>query len=123
MDVISKPFQNYGIFQPKLAIDEVIVRYYSHKNLKEFISGKPVRFGYKLWAMLGSDGNCHKFDPCLGKEGPPELHDQPMDMMVVLDMLILAATKCFFSNFFTSKSLLSWLKERGFVRQITFREN
>ena len=36
MDII-KSLKKHSIFQPKPAIDEMIVRYYSHSSLKQFI--------------------------------------------------------------------------------------
>ena len=86
LDIINKSFQQFGIFQSKLAIDEMIVRYYGHNSLKQFIRGKPIRFGYKLWAICGSGGG-HKFDLYCGKEERPELRDQPLGTRVVMDML------------------------------------
>ena len=78
IEMINKSFQQFGIFESKLAIDEMIVRYYGHNSLKQFIRGKPIRFGYKLWAACGSDGFCYKFDLYCGKEERAELRDQPL---------------------------------------------
>lgn len=43
------------------------VRYYGHNSLKQFIHAKPIRFGYKLWAMCGDDGYCYNFSLYCGK--------------------------------------------------------
>ena len=127
MDIINRSFQQYGIFQSQLAIDEMIVRYYGHNSVKHFIRGKPIRFGYKLWAICGSDGYCYKFDLYCGKEERPELRDQPLGSRVVLDMLSVvsdpAGHEVFFDNFFTSRTLLAHLKERGIRATGTVREN
>ncbi|KAG5898895.1 hypothetical protein JTB14_000143 [Gonioctena quinquepunctata] len=45
-----------------------IVRYYGHHTLKQFIKGKPILFGYKLWALCGKDGYCYSFSLHAGKE-------------------------------------------------------
>nr|CAI5855753.1 unnamed protein product [Callosobruchus analis] len=38
------------------AIDEIIVRYYGHYPIKQFIRSKPIRFRCKLWALCGDSG-------------------------------------------------------------------
>ena len=85
LDIINRSFQQYGVFQERLAVDEMIVRYCGHNSLKQFIRGKPIRFGYKLWANCGSGGYCHKFDLYCGK-GQRACH-QPLGTRVVLDMI------------------------------------
>ena len=49
----QKSFAKFGILEEHLAIDEMIVKYYGHHALKQFIRGKPIRFGYKFWALCG----------------------------------------------------------------------
>ena len=51
MDLLNKNFQQWGIFEKYLSIDEMIVRCYGHHSLKQFIRAKPIKFGYKLWAV------------------------------------------------------------------------
>jgi hypothetical protein len=51
-------YQKLGVFQENLSVDEMIVRYYGHHPIMQFIRLKPIRFGYKLWAMCGNDGYC-----------------------------------------------------------------
>ncbi|CAG4973163.1 unnamed protein product [Parnassius apollo] len=52
----NESFRKFGIFESNLAIDEMIVKYFGHHGIKHFIKGKPVRFGYKLWALCGVSG-------------------------------------------------------------------
>ena len=66
-DIVQKNFNQFGLFESNLSIDEMIVRYYGHPSLKQFIRGKPIRFGYKLWAACGSSGYCYNFDLYCGK--------------------------------------------------------
>ena len=46
--MLQKSFIKFGIFEKNLSIDEMIVRYYGHHSLKQFIRGKPIRFEYKF---------------------------------------------------------------------------
>ena len=127
LDIINRSFQQYGVFQERLAVDEMIVRYYGHNSLKQFIRGKPIRFGYKLWAICGSDGYCHKFDLYCGKEQRAELCHQPLGTRVVLDMISVISDpsghELFFDNLLTSRTLLADLKGRGIRATGTVREN
>ena len=49
-----------------LSVDEIIVPYYGRHRDKQFIRGKPVRFGYKLWGAAKSDGTLLYVEPYCG---------------------------------------------------------
>ena len=46
--MIQKSFIKFGVLEECLAVNEMIVRFYGHNSLKQFIRSKPIRFGYKL---------------------------------------------------------------------------
>jgi hypothetical protein len=48
---IKKNFQQFGVFHVNLSIDESMIEYYGKHPAKQFIHGKPYRFGYKNWMM------------------------------------------------------------------------
>ena len=48
IDKINAKFQQCEVFEKYLSVDEMIIRYYEHYGLKQFITAKPIRFGYKL---------------------------------------------------------------------------
>ncbi|XP_076059719.1 uncharacterized protein LOC143036355 [Oratosquilla oratoria] len=71
-----------------LAVDEMIVKYYGHHALKQFIRGKPIRFGYKFWALCGVSGYCYNFDLYCGNSSSDDKHaDLLLGSKVVLNML------------------------------------
>ncbi|CAH2098249.1 unnamed protein product [Euphydryas editha] len=39
----NESFRKFGIFESNLAVDEMIVKYFGHHGIKQFIKGKPVR--------------------------------------------------------------------------------
>lgn len=39
-----------------LATDEAMESYYGHHGFKQFIRGKPVRFGFKFWYLCSPEG-------------------------------------------------------------------
>lgn len=125
--MLNDSFAKFDIYQENLAVDEMMVRYYGHHGLKQYMRGKPIRFGYKLWALCGADGFCHKFDLYCGKDTRPELQNKPLGSRVVLDMISAVSdpeSHCLFlDNFFTSRALLSELRDKGMRATGTVREN
>lgn len=85
IDMINTNYRQWGIFEKNLSIDEMMVRYYGHHTLKQYMRGKPIRFGYKLWAMCGDSGFCYNFSLYCGKE--PTQQEYPLGTRVVTNML------------------------------------
>jgi hypothetical protein len=50
----------------KFSIDETMIPYYGRHSTKQFIHGKPIRFGYKVWSLCTSDGCGIHFEPYCG---------------------------------------------------------
>jgi len=42
--------QHFPIAQ-QLSVDESMLAYFGHHSAKQFIRGKPIRFGYKVWCL------------------------------------------------------------------------
>lgn len=125
IDKFNENFQKWGVFDKHLSIDEMMVRYYGHHPLKQYIKGKPIRFGYKFWAICGSNGYCYKFDLYAGKAVSSV--QQPLGTRVVKGMLECVTDPnshmVFFDNFFNSHDLLVELREMGFRATGTLRKN
>ena len=54
LEKLNKNFLKFGVFSENLSIDEQMVRYFRHHYLKQFMRGKPIRFGFKQWALCCS---------------------------------------------------------------------
>ena len=126
--MLQKSFIKFGIFEENLSIDEMIVRYYGYHSLKQFIRGKPIRFGYKFWALCGVSGYCYNFDLYCGKAtNMEENSDLLLGSKVVLNMLSVVENPhsytVFFDNLFTDYPLLVHLRNLGFQATGTMREN
>ena len=96
--------------------------------MKQFIRSKPIRFGYKLWALYRASGYCYNFDLYCGKsvqKGPHE--DLVLGSKVVLKMVDVVKTPqshcLFFDNLFTGYDLLVHLMNIGYRATGTMREN
>ena len=126
--LLNENLKKYGIFHQMLSVDESMVPYYGRHSAKMFIRGKPIRFGYKIWALCGKDGYPYKLKLYKGKE-----YNQtklPLGTRIVNDMMSTiescsAFTKheVYFDNFFTSHSLLKSLAEQNIRATGTVREN
>ena len=63
---LNSKFQQWGSFHENLSIDEAMVKYFGRHPTKQFIHGKPIRFGYKNLTLCSSDGYCYAFDTYCG---------------------------------------------------------
>ncbi|CAB4059120.1 unnamed protein product [Lepeophtheirus salmonis] len=48
--VLQASFLEFGATHEYSAIDESMAQYYGRHHAKQFIRGKPIRFGYKIWS-------------------------------------------------------------------------
>ena len=124
----QRSFMKFGIFEKYLAVDEMIVKYYGHHALKQFIRGKPIRFDYKFWALCGVSGYCYNFDLYCGKSSSDDNRaDLLLGSKVVLTMLDVVdepqSHAVFFDNLFTGYELLVHLRDLGYQATGTIREN
>ena len=73
IEMINERFLKFsGFFSRNLNIHEQLIQYYGRHFLKQFIGGKPKRFGYKNWAICcSSKENCFHFDLYGGKQEQP----------------------------------------------------
>ncbi|XP_060801114.1 piggyBac transposable element-derived protein 3-like [Amyelois transitella] len=127
-DILMKKYMQWGIFHTNLSIDESMIKYFGRHPSKQFIRGKPVRFGYKNWMVSSADGYCYAFDIYCGKSPSTNIvNNEPLGSRVVKTLLnkLGADPKdhiVFFDNFFTSFGLLRELRETGYRATGTVRE-
>lgn len=66
MNLLCQKYQQWGFMHEKLSIDEAMIKYFGHHSSKQFIRGKPVRFGFKNWMLTSSCGYLYNFDTYCG---------------------------------------------------------
>jgi hypothetical protein len=127
MNLLSKKFCQWGYFHQDLSIDESMVKYFGNHGAKQFIRGKPIRFGFKNWMLSSSNGYCYNFDVYCGKSEEKTVTALPLGSKVVLNLIenINDPLKhvLYFDNYFSSHNLLKILQEKGFRATGTVREN
>lgn len=62
-DLLNKKFQEYAPIEENHSIDEAMIPYYGGHPCKQFIRGKPIRWGYKFWVGSTRLGYVICFDP------------------------------------------------------------
>ncbi|XP_066946084.1 piggyBac transposable element-derived protein 3-like [Macrobrachium rosenbergii] len=126
--ILNENLKRYSIFHMKLSVDESIMPYYGRHSAKMLTRDKPIRFGYKIWALCGSDDYPYKLKLYGGKE--PYQTKLPLGTHVVNDMMSTTEScsavtehEVYFDNFFRSYALLKSLAEQNIKATGTVRDN
>ncbi|KAI4463877.1 transposase is4 [Holotrichia oblita] len=114
IDKLAKNFRQHGGLQEHLSIDESMVPYYGKHYAKQYIRGKPIRFGFKNWALCTNEGYMVGFDIYIGKNSSLEKHfgvggDIVLALLQQTEVPKNEGYKIYFDNYFTSLPLLAHL--------------
>ena len=130
VDILNQNFQQWEIFHENLSIDEAMIKYFGHHPSKQFIKGKPVRFGFKDGMLCRSTGYCYNFETYAGAKKNQDTASTaklPLGSKVVLGLLECVTTPTdhtiYFDNYFSSHDLLTTLRQKGFRATGTIRDN
>ena len=107
------------------SIDEHMVKYKGHSILKQYVKGKPVKWGFKMWCRCASkSGYLYEFNLYTGKKSSHIEHGLGEGVVLSLTEKIIG-TKCevFIDNFFNSPELQLNLSQRGLFSAGTVRIN
>lgn len=97
----------------KISIDEAMEPYFGKHYMKQFIRGKPIRYGFKFWCLCTPGGYLIKFHPYVGANETRE-PGQTLGASVVQRLcsgFIPHESIIFIDNFFSSIGLLESLKD------------
>ncbi|XP_049308566.1 piggyBac transposable element-derived protein 3-like [Bactrocera dorsalis] len=122
-------------FHPEqnLSYDESMIAYFGRHGCKQFIKGKPIRFGYKAWSLCTPRGYMINFEIYQGKN--PRVNPKYEERFGTCAAPLLCMIDEFseevqglplsfyFDNLFTGIPLMIYLKKRGFQATGTIREN
>lgn len=115
--------------ETNFSFDESMVPYFGRHGCKQFIRGKPIRFGFKFWCGATRLGYICWFQPYQGKNPNTQYQEYGVGASVVLQF-VEALTKehpgeyhFIFDNFFTSISLLDKLASMGHQATGTVRKD
>ena len=104
-----------------------MIPYYGKHSAKQFIRGKPIRFGFKVWAVCSADGFlCHSEPYCGTSTHIPDIglgHGPNVVMEMVNQVGLEKGQHVVFDNLFTSLPLLEKLSAEGVGATGTLRED
>lgn len=107
------------------AIDEAMEPYFGRHHMKQFIRGKPVRFGFKFWCLCSREGILLKFKLYEGRDGNRD-NNMGVGESVVTNLalnLVPKGSSGFIDNFFTSLPLLEKFKNENINLTGTLRKD
>lgn len=116
-EVLNNTSSQFASLFNNFSIDESMIPYFGNNSSKQFIRGKPIRYGYKVWSLCSSEGFSLWSEPYCGASTAIDDHGFGQGPNVVLTL----ANKCnlppganlFFDNLFTSVPLVKKLSEMG----------
>ena len=74
-DAINKQCVAHYRPEQHLSVDESMVPYFGKHGAKQYIHGKPIKFGYKLSVLAKPLGYCVQFWPYAGKDTQLDIYD------------------------------------------------
>ena len=104
-----------------MSVDEVMLRYYGKHADKQYIRGKPVRFGFKLCASCASNGTLLHVEPYCRVHTNIADHGFCHGPNIILDMVsetnLQKGQHVVCDNYFLTVPLLKELTRKGIVRR------
>lgn len=130
-DILNKRFFDHAPVEENHCIDEAMVPYFGRHSGKQFIRGKPIRWGYKVWTAALRLGYIVYFDPYQGSSAtlPDKYKHMGLGASVVLNYADILQKMpygpfhLYFDNYFTSLSLMKELILRKIKATGTIREH
>ena len=128
LDIIREKCLKYYLNQNTLSVDETMVPYFGRHSLKQYIKGKPVKFGFKLWALASHDGYVINFIPYQGKNHQYDKFygvggSAVRELVEPLPHMDKDGRAVFIDNLFTSFELLTDMGSKAYAVTGTLRRN
>lgn len=131
-NALNRNFLKYAKLEENHSIDEAMVPYFGRHGCKQFIKGKPIRWGYKLWVGCTKNGYINWFEPYQGASThiSPQYREYGVGAGVVLTYVDALRNRwekesfhLFFDNFFSGMVLFESLSQRNIRATGTIRSN
>ena len=108
LNSLNENFKKHGGLDEHLSIDESMIPYYGKHYAKQYIKGKPIRFGFKNWALCSSNGYMISFEIYTGKSNTVEKvfglgGDVVMSLLHQSEVPSNHGRKFFFDNYYKPK--------------------
>lgn len=129
IELMNKKFLEHSPHVEQHSVDEAMIPYFGRHPTKQFIRGKPIRYGYKFWVGATSFGYVTYMEPYQGAKSEIKNSSLGLGPSVILKYAEVLKSKqnasyhLYFDNFFTTVPLLEKLQEWGIKATGTIREN
>lgn len=135
LKLFQKNIMKFGFWRSALSVDEMMAKSFARTCLKQFIRGKPTRFGLKFWGLCTADGYLLNIDLYCGKNSAvgDKLAKCALGSRVVLNLLKpffeltadgkISLYHLYFDNYFTNLDLVVHLKRLKLKCTGTVRDN
>ena len=133
INLMKERFMKNYIPEQCMNYDECMIPYFGRHPCKQFIRGKPIRFGFKAWCLNTSSGYLISFEIYQGNrvsandEYESHYGKCAAPLVEMLDNLPHDTKslpfRLYFDNLFTGFNLINHLKQRGYGATGTIREN
>ena len=64
---MNRVFEKYVQMSENFSVDESMIEYFGPHQFKQYIKGKPIRYGFEVWMLCSSTGPCHRFSLYSGR--------------------------------------------------------
>ena len=118
----NESFLRYYAFmkQQNLSTDEAMIPHFDKHIAKQFIRGKPIRFGYKMWVLTTPLGYVLQFEAYEGARGRQTEYPR---LISELQEETGNSYHLTFDNLLTSYNLVDGLTSKGIARIGTLHSN
>ena len=115
--------QSFLPLSKSYSLDDDMEPYYGHYAMKQFIRGKPIRYGFKFWCLTSPEGYMIKIQPYTGGN---KIEGKTVGESVTENLclgFVLKGSCIFMDNYFTSLSLMDTLSSEDLFCVGTIRSD
>lgn len=125
-NILREKFRRHAQVEHNVSVDEALIKYFGRHGCKQYIKGKPIRFGFKVWAANNTDGYLLDFKYYQGAQTDIPKSEFGLGASVVLgfaDHLPGHGHHIFCDRFFTGLPMMEHLAEKGVAVTGTIQRN
>lgn len=124
-DMMNERYMKFWPVEQDVNVDESMIPYFGRHSAKQFIRGKPIRFGFKVWCLNTRLGYLVQCDPYQGKGSylDPQFGLGGSVVRYLMTKLPKLNYCLYIDNYFTSLRLLDQLRRDQIAAVGTIRSN
>ena len=117
-------YQNDAENEARQSIDELMIKFKGHLQMKQYIKNKPIKWGFKVWERCrASSAYLYEFDIYTGRKNQPEFGLGEQVVLQLTRSLQNSNVRIFCDNYFASPALCTALLNNGIYLTGVVRPN